>query len=161
MYVERKRNLDAKGLRIAIAVSRYHDDITETMCVGAVKAFTEAGGADGDVLAVPAAGAFELISLCQALAARDDLDGVVAIGCVIRGETRHDEYICRAVSEGLTRIILETGKPVGFGLLTCHTKHQARERAGGERGNKGEEAMSAVIEAVQTIREIAGKKGKS
>jgi len=161
MYVERQRELDATGLRIGIAVSRYHGDITEALCQAAVGTFTAAGGKRDDLTIVSAPGSFELTAMAGALAAREDLDAVVALGCVIRGETAHDEYICRSVAQGLTAITLETGKPVAFGLLTCHTKHQARERAGGEHGNKGEEAMAAIIETVHTLRDIAAGKGTS
>ena len=161
MYVERQASLNASGLRIGIAVSRYHSDITDALRDGAVRTFTESGGREEDLLLVSAAGSFELTALCQALARRDDLDALIAIGCVIRGDTTHDEYICRAVTRGLTQITLETGKPITFGLLTCHTKHQARERAGGEKGNKGAEAMAAAIETVRTLRDLAGLEERS
>ncbi len=156
MFVQPTADLNAEGLRIGIAISRYHADVTDALREGAISAFEQAGGDRENLVIAPAAGSFELTAICQALADRDDVDGVLALGCVIRGETMHDQYICEAVSQGLTRITLDTGKPVGFGLLTCHTKHQARERAGGETGNKGVEGMGAVIETIHTMRAIAG-----
>jgi 6,7-dimethyl-8-ribityllumazine synthase len=158
MHVERESNESAEGLRIGIAVSRYHQDITDALRQGAVEVFTKAGGSADDLLIATAPGSFELMPLCQALANREDVDAVVALGCVIRGETTHDQYICQAVSQGLGQITLDTGKPVAFGLLTCQTKHQARERAGGENGNKGAEAMAAVIETVHALRRLAAVK---
>ncbi len=154
MYVERHTTLDASGMRIGVAVSRYHNDITDALREGAVQTFTEAGGKEEDLLIVDASGAFELTALCKALLAKGNLDAVVALGCVIRGDTTHDEYICRAVTSGLTKLTLETGKHIAFGLLTCHTKHQARERAGGPKGNKGAEAMAAAIETIHALRDI-------
>ena len=101
-----------------------------------------------------APGAFELTIVAQALATREDLDAVVALGCIVRGETSHDEHLARTIAHGLTRIALDTRKTVTFGVLTCQTLHQARERAGGERGNKGSEAMAAAIETVRTLRAL-------
>lgn len=158
MYVKREANESARGLRIGVAVSQYHGDITEALRDGAVEVFTKAGGSADDLLIATVPGAFELLTLCQALARRGDLDAVIAIGCVIRGETTHDQYICQAVSQGLAQIALDTGKPVAFGLLTCQTKHQARERAGGEGGNKGAEAMAAAIETACALRKLAAIK---
>jgi 6,7-dimethyl-8-ribityllumazine synthase len=154
MHIERNPELDATGLRVAVAVSRYHEDITSALCDGAVETFVAAGGGRDDLTIAPAAGAFELPSICAALADRDDVDGVVALGCVVRGETTHDEHICRAVASGLTEIAVRTGKPVGFGVLTCQTMHQARARAGGEKGNKGSETMAAVLETIGTLRRV-------
>jgi 6,7-dimethyl-8-ribityllumazine synthase len=158
MYDPNRADLDARGVRVGLAVSRYHEDVTRPMQQGAVEVFTAAGGKAEDVLIVDAPGAFELPLLARSLAARDDLDGVVAIGCVIRGETSHDQHIAQAVADGLMRVALDSGKPVAFGVLTCHTKHQARERAGGEAGNKGAEAMAAVLEAIGVLRRIEGTK---
>jgi 6,7-dimethyl-8-ribityllumazine synthase len=154
MHDQHDASLTADGLCIGIACSRYHHDITDALRAAAVETFTAAGGEKLVVTDTP--GAFELPVVCATLARRDDVDGVVALGCVIRGETDHDRYISAAVADGLTRIALETGKPVAFGLLTCHTLHQARERAGGEHGNKGTEAMAATIAAIHTVRELGG-----
>jgi len=152
--------LDARGLRVGMAVSRYHDAVTDRLRDGAERVFTDAGGEPDDLVVVTTPGAFELTAVCQALAMRGDLDAVVALGCVIRGETSHDQYIAQAVANGLTQVTLETRLPVAFGLLTCHTRRQAIERAGGAEGNKGEEAMRAAIESVRVIRGI-GRRTKA
>ncbi|MCP3904041.1 MAG: 6,7-dimethyl-8-ribityllumazine synthase [Planctomycetes bacterium] len=155
MHVPPPPELDATGLSIAVVVSRYHRDITAALLDGAVETYTAAGGAVDDLLTVAAPGAFELTALTQALARRPDVDGIVALGCIIRGETTHDQYLAQAVANGLTRVTLDTGKPVAFGVLTCQTLHQARDRAGGVNGNKGEEAMAAAIEAIRSVRSVS------
>ncbi len=144
----------AVGLRIAVAVSRYHARITDALCEAAIDCFRSAGGAEELLVVVRAAGTFELTALCRALASRGDLDAVVALGCVISGETPHDRYIASAVASGLTMITVQTGVPVAFGVLTCDTFEQALARAGGDHGNKGAEAMAAAIDTAQTIRTL-------
>jgi 6,7-dimethyl-8-ribityllumazine synthase len=149
MYTELEPNANAAGLRIGVAVSRYHEAITSAMRDAAVRVFTSAGGAPGDLHIVSTPGSFELVAACQALAARNDIDAVVAIGCVISGETTHDQYIASAVAHGITSITVQSGTPVTFGLLTCQTLAQAEARSGGDKGNKGGEAMLAAIEAAR------------
>jgi 6,7-dimethyl-8-ribityllumazine synthase len=156
MYTELKPDISATGLRIGVAVSRYHKSITDPMRDAAVRHFVEAGGAHSDLRIVSAPGTFELVAACATLAARNDIDAVVAIGCVISGETTHDRYIASAVAHGLTSITVQTGIPVAFGVLTCQTMAQAEARAGGERGNKGAEAMAAAIESARMV-ETAGR----
>ena len=146
--------LNAADLRLAIVVSQYHRNITDALCTGAEQVFREAHGRRANLLIVEAPGAFELTVICRAIAGRGDVDGIVALGCVITGETPHDQYICQAVSHGLTQVSLQAGIPVAFGLLTCRTMDQAAARAGGDKGNKGAEAMSAAIAAAATIREL-------
>ena len=148
-------HLDAEGLRIGIVTSLYHEEVTERLRAGAISAFVDAGGDEDDIYEVAAAGAFELVPLVDALA-RKEIDGVVALGCIIRGETTHDQHLARSISQLLTHIAFEHETAVGFGLLTCLSNEQAMERAGGIKGNKGEEAMNAVIataRALQTIEE--------
>lgn len=149
MYTEIKPNANASGLRIGVAVSRYHPAITNAMRDAAIREFTNAGGDPGDLHIVSTPGSFELVAACQALAARTDIDAVVAIGCVISGETTHDQYIASAVAHGITSITVQCGTPVTFGLLTCQTLAQAEARSGGDKGNKGGEAMIAAIEAAR------------
>ena len=146
-------NLDATGLRVGLVTSLYHEGVTSRLREGAISAFVEAGGDPDDLYEVVAAGAFELIPLADALA-RKDLDAVVVLGCVIRGETRHDEYICSAVTRMIGQISFEHEIPIGLGLLTLLALDQGYERAGGEKGNKGEEAMSAAISSALAIRAI-------
>jgi len=146
--------VNARSLRIAIVTSTYHGDLTSALERGAVKAFEQAGGEPSKLRIVKAPGAFELVAISRAAAARSDIDAVVALGCVLTGETSHDRHICEAVAHGLALISIEFGKPAAFGLLTCQTLAQAQARAGGAKGNKGEEAMRAAIGAAQTIKEL-------
>lgn len=146
---------NAHGLRIGLVVSDYHSSITHPLRDGAAAAFREAGGRDGDLLVVPAPGAFELTAICRALVHRGDLHAVVALGCIMTGETTHDQHIATAVAHGLTSITVETGIPVCFGVLTCQTMDQARARAGGDVGNKGVEAMAAAISVSRTVEAVS------
>ncbi len=158
MYSDSKPGASASGLRIGIAVSAYHAQITTALRAGAVKQFTDAQGVEADLRVVPAPGTFELTAVCRALVNGGGLDAVVALGCVISGETTHDTYIATAVAHGLTELTLATGVPVTFGVLTCQTIDQARARAGGTRGNKGAEAMAAAIETAAILRSLAGQR---
>lgn len=156
-------NLDARGLRIAIVTSRYHGEITESMRQAAVEAFTRSGGLAGSLHQFTAPGSFELTAICSALAqqaqhnGRPVFDAIVALGCVITGETTHDQHIANSVTQGLTAITVQTGVPIAFGVLTCGTIEQARARSTqspSSRQNKGAEAMMAAIETAVTIRAI-------
>tara|TARA_B100001059_G_scaffold212871_1_gene228263 strand:- start:948 stop:1547 length:600 start_codon:yes stop_codon:yes gene_type:complete len=146
-------NIDATGLRIGMVTSAYHEEITARMREAAIAAFLEAGGQEDDLYEVVAPGAFELVVLADALA-RKDLDGVVVLGCVIKGDTMHDQYICNSTSQMLAHISFEHEIPVGFGLLTLFSKEQGMDRAGGEKGNKGEETMNAVIATALGLQAI-------
>lgn len=154
MFVPTPRT-DASGLRVAVVISRYHQEITRALAAGARRAFLAAGGSEDDLVELSAPGAFELPSICSALANDGRLDAVVALGCVVTGETRHDHYIASAVAHGLVQIGVDTGVPVAFGVLTVANIEQAQARAGGAKGNKGEEAMIAAIDAVLAIHAAA------
>ncbi|MHC5026495.1 MAG: 6,7-dimethyl-8-ribityllumazine synthase [Planctomycetota bacterium] len=147
-------NPDARGMRVAVVVSDYHADVTHAMRDAALELFTASGGAAGDIHVIVAPGAFELALLALACARRDDIDAVVTLGCILTGETTHDRHLAAALAQGLTNVMLETGKAVAFGVLTCQTIQQARARAGGSVGNKGEEAMAAAIHATAALRTI-------
>ena len=121
---------------------------------GAVAAYERAGGDRGQLGLIDAPGAFDLTGICAAAAGSGLYKGIVALGCVIKGETRHDRYINDAVANGLTAITVKTGVPVAFGLLTVETREQAVERAGGSLGNKGEDAMVALLETIAAIAAI-------
>lgn len=143
---------DASGLRVGVVVSRYHDEIVSALADGAVRTFLDAGGAPDRLVRVDAPGAFELPVVAAALARSNAFDAVVCLGLVLTGETSHDRHIADSVAHALQTLAIETGKPVGFGLLTCQTYGQAQARAGGDKGNKGEEAMRATILAVAAVR---------
>lgn len=139
--------------RVAIIVSRFNASITEALLAGARAEYAARCG-EGLTEVYRAAGAFELPALAQAAAETGRFHGVVALGCLIRGETRHDRYIADAVAHGLTNVALKTGIPVAFGVLTVDSGKQARARSGGDKGNKGADAMGAVLEAIAEIAAI-------
>lgn len=134
---------------VAVLVSRYNESVTGAMLDGAVRAYTERGGDPTGLTIVEAPGAYELVAL--AAAAADRHKAVVCLGCVIRGETPHDEHIARAVAHGLAEITVKTGVPVAFGVLTTLNAQQALDRADGAKGNKGAEAMHAAMDAAEAV----------
>lgn len=148
----------AAGLRVGVVVSRYHRDVTDALLAGARDAFARSGGRDGDLVVAEASGAFELPVIAQVLADDPDIAGVVTLGCVVSGETRHDEYLCAAVANALQQVALSSTTPVSFGLLTVANLDQARARAGGDHGNKGAEAMTAVLATIRTLEALCGDK---
>jgi 6,7-dimethyl-8-ribityllumazine synthase len=143
------------AVRVAVVVSRYNATITGPMLEGARAAFEAAGHDPGALAVVQAPGSFELPALALAAARTRRFDGVLAIGCIIKGETEHDRYIAQAVASGLVDVTVATGVPVAFGVLTVETVEQARERAGGVHGNKGEQAMQALLSTIDQIRSLA------
>lgn len=144
----------ARGLRVVVVASRYHDEIVSALAQGAASAWRTLGGREEDLLRIDAPGAFELPVVAAAAARRDDIDAVVCLGLVLAGETTHDRHIADSVATALQELALETGTPVAFGVLTCATLEQARARCGGAKGNKGEEALRAAVAAARAIRAI-------
>lgn len=142
---------DRSGLRVCLAVSRFNILVTERLEKGAREALAEAGVPGEQVDALRVAGAWELPYAVRR--AQDEYDAVVALGCVIRGETPHFEYICRAAARGLMDCQAEGRTPVGFGLLTTETERQGLQRAGGKHGNKGAEAARAALELADLFPE--------
>jgi 6,7-dimethyl-8-ribityllumazine synthase len=145
---------DAAGCRFALVVSRFNTAITASLRDGARAALTEAGAQPGDVEEFDVPGAFELPQAARAVAETGRFDAIVALGCVIRGETPHFEYICSAVAHGLTAAAGETGVPTTFGVLTTDTEEQALARAGAGPDNKGFEAASAATEMARLFRAL-------
>lgn len=141
--------VEAGSLSMAIIASRWHDRVMGGLVAGAQRAAAEAG-IDAPVHWVP--GSFELPIAAQAAA--EEYDCVVALGVVIRGGTPHFDYVCAAATDGLARVALDSGKPVGFGLLTCDTEEQALDRAGLEGSNedKGYEAATAALATADVLR---------
>jgi 6,7-dimethyl-8-ribityllumazine synthase len=136
------------GTRVAVIVSRYHSNVTQRLLDGALAA-AAARGAEVDV--VPAPGAFELGLLSLEAARSGRYAGVAALGCVIRGETTHYDYVCSESARGVLQAGLETGVPVAFGVVTCETPEQAFARAGGSAGNKGSEAVETALDAAAAL----------
>lgn len=141
---------DASAAPVGIAVSRYNATITDALLEGAVAECARRTGA-APVCVLDAPGAFELPALCNAMARSGKVRGVLALGCIIKGETDHDRYIAQAVAEGLVNLTLLTGVPAAFGVLTVNTIEQAKDRSGGALGNKGAEAMGALLDTIDQI----------
>jgi len=136
----------AAGRRFAVVVSTYHDFVTDKLQSGALATLESAGVAAGDVTIVRVPGAFEIPIAAQRAAESGRYDAVVCLGCLIRGETPHFEYIAAAVSQGITAGASATGVPMAFGVLTTDTVQQAEARSGSGADNKGREAAAAAIE---------------
>ncbi len=138
----------AEDMRIGIVVSEWNSDVTESLLKGAVKTLHKAGCADHDIVIKYVPGTFELALGAQFMAEYADVDGVIVLGCVVQGETRHFDFVCQGVTHGVTKLMLEMNIPVAFGVLTTENMEQALDRAGGKYGNKGEEAAATVLKMV-------------
>jgi 6,7-dimethyl-8-ribityllumazine synthase len=145
-------NLDATGLNVVIVAAQWNAEITDAMLANAEQRARDLGA---NVTSVRVPGAFELPVVSQA-AAEAGADAVIALGVVVRGGTPHFDYVCAAATDGLTRVALETGVPVGFGVLTTDDQQQAFDRSGlpGSHENKGREAAEAAISAALAIRSL-------
>lgn len=144
--------VDGSGLRVAIVASSWHEAFMDALIEGAQAACVDAGVADVELFRVP--GSFELPVVCAKVAR--SFDAVVALGVVIRGGTPHFDYVCQGVTDGLMRVALDAGVPVGFGVLTTDNEAQTRDRSGmpGSRESKGREAAEAAISTAMTLRGI-------
>jgi len=138
-------------IRIAAVVAGFHRGIAENLLQGAIARLAECGvpGDRVEVHWIP--GAYEAPSAAAALAATGRYDAIMAMGAVIRGETAHFDYVCDAAAHGLMRVSLDTGVPCAFGILTCDTMAQAEARAGGDKGNKGDEAADAAVAMINLL----------
>lgn len=150
--------LDGHGLRVAVVATRWHEQVTDALVAGAQRALAKARVEDTAVVRVP--GAFELPIAAKALV-QQRYDAVVALGVVIRGGTPHFDYVCKAVTDGLTRVALDAGIPVGFGVLTCDDEAQALDRCGldGSSEDKGQEAAMAAVETALLLRRLRRGEG--
>jgi 6,7-dimethyl-8-ribityllumazine synthase len=139
-----KLSIDASDLAVTVIVTSWHTEITDGLLAGAERSLKQAGNDIYSIVRVP--GAFEL-PLAAKWAVEEGADVVVALGVVIRGDTPHFEYVCDAATQGLTQVQLETGVPIGFGLLTVDTEKQALDRAGlpGSKEDKGAESVEAAV----------------
>jgi 6,7-dimethyl-8-ribityllumazine synthase len=153
--------LTASGLRFGIVVSRFNNFITDRLLAAAVDALSRAGANSENVAIVHVPGAFELPLAAKKLAATARYDALIAIGCVLRGETTHYDYVCSETARGLQLAQMDSGLPIIFCVLTCDTLEQAIDRAGLKGGNKGFEAGLAAIEMAQLSRKLAAAKSSS
>jgi 6,7-dimethyl-8-ribityllumazine synthase len=143
-------SLDATALRIGIVVSRFNEFITEQLVQGALETLEKHGCPHENITFVKVPGAWELPIAAQALA--PNCDAIVALGAVVRGDTPHFEYVAGGAADGLSRVSLETGVPIAFGVLTTDDLQQAMDRAGGKSGNKGAEAAETAIEMANFLK---------
>jgi len=142
------------GHRFAIVVSRFNEEITDGLLRGAREVFSEASVRDEDLTIVRVPGAFEIPIAAQRLAESGDYDAIVCLGCLIKGDTMHFEYIAEAASHGIVQAAAATGIPMAFGVLTTMTEEQAVERSGTGPGNKGREAAAAAMEMATLFRRL-------
>lgn len=136
---------DISEKKFGIVVSEWNEEVTESLYSGALETLLANGAKREHIFRKNVPGSFELSLGGQWLAQRDDIDAVICLGCVIQGETRHFDFICDAVANGITQVGLKYNKPVIFGVLTPDTQQQAFDRAGGKHGNKGDEAAITAI----------------
>lgn len=146
--------LQAKGLKFGIVVSRFNDFITSRLLEGALDALVRHGADDKDLQVVKVPGAFEIPLAAKKLASKGKLDAVICLGTVIRGATPHFDYVAAEVSKGVASASLDTGIPIAFGVITSDTIEQAVERAGTKAGNKGWDAAITAIEMAQVIKQL-------
>ncbi|MDN3687986.1 6,7-dimethyl-8-ribityllumazine synthase [Cyclobacterium jeungdonense] len=136
---------DIGSKRFGLLVSEWNDEITESLYSGALETLLRYGAKRENIFRKNVPGSFELPLGAQWMAKQEKIDAVICLGCVIQGETRHFEFICNAVAQGITQVGLKYDKPVIFGVLTPDTQQQALDRAGGKHGNKGDEAAITAI----------------
>lgn len=136
----------AQAHKFGIIVSQWNATVTKALLQGAVDFLLSKNVLSENIKVVQVPGSYELTSGADFMYRDSDIDAVICLGCVIQGETRHFEFICQAVAQGLTQVAIKYNKPVIFGVLTTDTQEQALERAGGKHGNKGEEAAATAIQ---------------
>jgi 6,7-dimethyl-8-ribityllumazine synthase len=149
--------LTAAGLRFAVVVSRFNSFITDRLLQGATDVLARSGAASKDVDVVHVPGSFELPLATKKLAQTGRYDALIAIGCILRGETAHYDYVCSETARGLQLAQMDTGVPIMFCVLTCDTLEQAIDRAGLKGGNKGQDAAVGAIEMGHLCRNLRGE----
>ena len=152
---ELRGDLNAEGLRFGVVVSQFNAFITDRLLAGALDALTRAGAREDQIEIVRVPGSFEIPLTAKKLAGKGRFDAIVCIGCVLRGETSHYDYVASETARGIQLAQLDTGVPMGFCVLTCDTLEQAIDRAGLKGGNKGYEAGLAAIEMARVLRDLS------
>ncbi len=146
--------LQAKGLKIAIIVSRFNDFITSKLHSGAIDGLVRHGASEKDIEDIKVPGAFELPLAAKIVAEKKKHDAIICLGTVIRGATSHYDFVAGEAAKGIAMASMETGMPIAFGVLTTDTIEQAIERAGSKSGNKGWDAAMVAIEMAQLIKKL-------
>lgn len=147
-------DLSGHGRRVAIVVSRFNESITERLLEGCVTTLRGHGVAESDVGVFPVPGAFEIPLVARRLAQQGRWHAIIALGCVIRGETPHFEHVASAASRGVAEVALQAGLPVIFGVVTAETSEQAIDRSGGKLGNRGADAARAALEMANLLAQF-------
>src|SRR5262245_53550057 len=153
--VELRGATGAFGYRFAIVVSRFNDEVTSGLLRGAMRVLVDASVRDEDITVVYVPGAFEIPLAARHVAATGRFDAIICLGCVIKGETMHFEYIAGSATQGIADAAAETGLPMAFGVLTALTEEQALARSGDGDNNKGREAALAAVEMATLLRQLA------
>lgn len=149
----------AQGLRIAIVVSRFNNLVTDRLLSGALDALARAGSGADDLQVIKVPGAWEMPVVAATLAKLGQTDAIVCLGCVVRGDTPHFDFVAGENARGLTAVATDSGIPILNGVLTTNTMQQALDRADGIMGNKGAEAAVGAVEMVHLLRQLKGAKG--
>lgn len=147
-------------MKIGIVTSKFNWEVTEKLESGARRSLSESGIPDEKIVSVRVPGAVEIPLTCQKLIEMG-MDGVIALGAVIRGETTHYDVVCSSVERGITQVMLDTGRPIAMGVLTTENEEQALARAGGAHGNKGHDAAVTVLEMIELFKNLKDLKKKS
>lgn len=144
----------AADMKFGIVVAEWNSKVTGGLLDGAVRTLRTAGCSEDNIIVRYVPGTFELAMGARFFAEHTDVDAVIVLGCVIRGETPHFDYVCMGVTQGVTQLMLEWDMPVAFGVLTTNDEEQALDRAGGKHGNKGDEAAATAIKMVKLQMEF-------
>jgi 6,7-dimethyl-8-ribityllumazine synthase len=152
MAEEIKGEINGKGMKIALVVSRFNDFITEGLKEGALKGLKDNNVDDSDISVIYCPGSFEIPVVARACVSGGKFHAVICLGAVIRGETDHYDYVCQGVTNGISRVSLESPVPVLFGVLTCQNVELAMERAGQGKNNKGYETALAALEMINILK---------
>jgi 6,7-dimethyl-8-ribityllumazine synthase len=153
-YTEYEGQLDAAGVRVAVVASRFNDDVTKLLLDGALRELADRGLEPEFVPVIWVPGAFEIPLVAKQLAESGERDAVICVGAVIRGDTPHFDFVAAECASGISRVALDTGIPIAFGVLTTDDRDQALARAGGAEGNKGAEAAATAVEMVDLLRQL-------
>jgi len=145
---------DASEMKFGIVVSDWNHEITQSMCNAALNSLMKHGASPDNILVKHVPGSFELTLGAQLMAESEDYDAIVCLGCVIQGETRHFDFICQGIAQGITQLNLMYKIPIIFGVLTTNDLLQAQERAGGKHGNKGDEAAITAIKMIALKKDL-------
>ena len=153
-YYDKATIPNAKQFRFGIVVSEWNPEITRNLQKGAIETLIHCGAEKSNIISWDVPGSFELVYGCKKMIESQQVDAIIAVGNVIQGETKHFDFICEAVGQGITNLNIKYNLPVIFGVLTPHTMQQALDRAGGVHGNKGDEAAITAIKMAALKKEI-------